>query len=122
MMRVRVLMLAAGLVTAPPDAQAADLVVSWDEGYYIEEREAIKETVAAFEQETGKQVELVFHSEREHPKAVAVAWEGGQPPDLAFGLLFSASIGQWPSMIGSSTFRTPSAPFRTFLTPIRLPG
>jgi multiple sugar transport system substrate-binding protein len=94
-MRVRVLVLAAALAMAPPGAQAADLVVWWDEGYYPEEREAVEETVAAFEQETGKQVELVFHPESEHPEAIAAALEAGQPPDFAFGLLFSGYVGQW---------------------------
>ena len=65
--------------------EAADLVVWWDEGYYAEEHEAVEEIVAAFEQETGKKVELVFYPESEHPEAIAAALEAGQPPDFAFG-------------------------------------
>jgi multiple sugar transport system substrate-binding protein len=94
-MRVRNLGLAAALAMAPLGATAADLVVWWDEGYYPKEQEAIRETIAAFEQETGKQVELVLHSESEHPKELAAALEAGQPPDFAFGLFFSGYIGQW---------------------------
>ena len=52
---------AAALLLAPLGAQAADLVVWWDEGYYAQEDEAVAEIIAAFEQETGKQVELVFY-------------------------------------------------------------
>ena len=87
-MRSRTAVLAAMLAMAPLGAQAADLVVWWDEGYYAQEHEAVEEIVAAFEQDTGKQVELVFHSESEHPKAIVAALEAGQPPDFAFGLLF----------------------------------
>jgi multiple sugar transport system substrate-binding protein len=94
-MRSRACFLAAALMVAPLGARAADLVVWWDEGYYPEEHEAVEEIVAAFEQETGKQVELIFHPESEHLEAIATALEAGQPPDFAFGLMFSASIGQW---------------------------
>ena len=89
-MRIRALVLAAAFAMAPLGAQAADLVVWWDKGYYAQEDEAVKETVAAFEQETGKQVELVFHPEEEHPEAIEAALEAGQPPDFAFGLLSAA--------------------------------
>jgi multiple sugar transport system substrate-binding protein len=94
-MRGRVVVLAAAIVIAPLRANAADLVVWWDEGYYPEEHDAVEEIVAAFEHETGKQVELVFHAESEHPVAIATALEAGQPPDFAFGLMFSTTIGQW---------------------------
>jgi ABC-type glycerol-3-phosphate transport system substrate-binding protein len=57
-MRVRAVVLAAALVLAPPGARAADLVVWWPEGFYAQEDRALKELVAAFEQKTGKQVEL----------------------------------------------------------------
>jgi multiple sugar transport system substrate-binding protein len=94
-MRSRAVILAAAIVMAPLGARAADLVVWWDEGYYPEEHGAVEEIVAAFEQETGKQVELVFHKESEHAVAVAAALEAGQPPDFAFGLLFSDHVAQW---------------------------
>jgi multiple sugar transport system substrate-binding protein len=67
----------------------------WDEGYYAEEHAAVEEIVAAFEQESGKKVELVFYPESEHPEAIAAALGAGQAPDFAFGLLFSGYIGQW---------------------------
>ena len=40
----------------------------WEEGYYAQEDEAVREIIAAFEQETGKQVELVFYSQDELPE------------------------------------------------------
>ena len=76
-MRIRAVALAAMVAIAPLGAQAADLVVWWDEGYYAEEDEAVREIVAAFEQETGKQVELVFHPEEELPEASS--WRRSRP-------------------------------------------
>ena len=50
---------------APLGARAADLVVWWEKGFYPQEDEAVREIIAAFEQESGKQVELVLLSEEE---------------------------------------------------------
>jgi multiple sugar transport system substrate-binding protein len=94
-MRRQAIVLAAALAMAPLGAQAADLVVWWDQGYYAEEDEAVREVIAAFEQETGKQVELVFHPEGEHPEAIVAALEAGQPPDFAFGLRVGNHITEW---------------------------
>jgi ABC-type glycerol-3-phosphate transport system substrate-binding protein len=94
-MRVRAILLAAALALVPLGATAADLVVWWDEGYYAEEHEAVEKIVAAFEQKTGTQFELVFHAESEHPKVISEALEAGQPPDFAFGFLLNNSVGQW---------------------------
>ena len=58
-------LLAAALVLAPLGARAADLVVWWEKGFYAQEDEAVREIIAAFEQETGKQVELVLPSQDE---------------------------------------------------------
>ena len=52
------------LVMAPLGAKAADLVVWWEKGFYAQEDEAVREIIAAFEQESGKQVELVFYPSR----------------------------------------------------------
>ena len=60
-MRSRDFILATLLILAPLGARAADLVVWWEKGYYAQEDEAVREIIAAFEQESGKQVELVFH-------------------------------------------------------------
>ena len=84
-MRARAVVLAAAIVLAPLGAQAADLVVWWEEGFYAQEDEAVAEIVAAFEQETGKQVELAFHRRTELPAKIEAALEAGQPPDFAFG-------------------------------------
>ena len=68
------------LAIAPLGARAADLVVWWDEGYYAQEDAALREVVAAFEQETGKQVELVFYPMEELPDQIAAALEAGRRP------------------------------------------
>jgi ABC-type glycerol-3-phosphate transport system substrate-binding protein len=72
---------------APLDAQAADLVVWWEKGFYPQEDEAVREIVAAFEQKTGSQVDLVLLDEEELPKTFAVALAASEPPDFGFGTL-----------------------------------
>ncbi len=73
------------LVMAPLGAQAADLVVWWEEGFNPEEDAAVREIIAAFEQETGKQVELEQPSQNDIEAKVVAAVAAGQPPDFLFG-------------------------------------
>jgi multiple sugar transport system substrate-binding protein len=94
-MRNRACFLAAALMVAPLGAKGADLVVWWDEGYYAQEDEALREIIAAFEQETGSQVELTFHPSDEHPDKITAALAAGRPPDFAFGALFDDFISEW---------------------------
>jgi multiple sugar transport system substrate-binding protein len=94
-LRSELLILAAMLVMAPLSVKAADLVVWWDEGYYAEEDEAVREIIAAFEQQTGKQVELVFRRMEELADRIPAALEVGQPPDFAFGFWLDTSAPQW---------------------------
>jgi multiple sugar transport system substrate-binding protein len=91
----RILILALVLVTAPVGARAADLVVWWEKGYYDQEDEAVREIVAAFEQETGKQVDLVFQQQNELPQKISAALDAGHPPDFVFGLWIVENIGEW---------------------------
>ena len=93
-MRSRGVVLALAIIAAPLGAQAADLVVWWDEGYYPEENEAVRETIAAFEHDTGKQVELVFHPMEELPDQIWAALEAGHPPDFAFGFWLDGDAEQ----------------------------
>ena len=86
---------AAMLAMAPLGAKGADLVVWWEQGFYPEEDKAVRETIAAFEQKTGKHVELVFHPQADLPEKVQAAIEAGQPPDFLFGLLIDANIDPW---------------------------
>jgi multiple sugar transport system substrate-binding protein len=87
-MRARAVVLAAALVLAPLSAWGADLVVWWEKGFYAQEDEAVAEIVAAFEQETGKQVDLVQYSSDQSDKALA-DMETGHPPDFFFLPLFT---------------------------------
>ena len=64
-------------------------------GLPAEEDEAVEEIVAAFEQETGKRVELVFHPGDELPEMIDAALEAGDLPDLAFGFWLGYHIGPW---------------------------
>ncbi|HSA81700.1 MAG TPA: ABC transporter substrate-binding protein [Geminicoccaceae bacterium] len=94
-MRKYAMILVTALIAAPLGAQGADLVMWWDEGWYAEEAEAAAEVVDAFEQETGKQVELVLYPEQEHASAIVAALERGRPPDFAFGIGLAAYVAEW---------------------------
>ena len=116
MQRLLPILLAATLVMAPLGAQAADLVVWWEKGYYAQEDDAVREIVAAFEQESGKQVELVFQQQEEFPQKIMAALEAGAPPDFAFGIAAvpvplrsgRSKIGWWISRTLLATFRISS--------------
>jgi multiple sugar transport system substrate-binding protein len=94
-MRIGGLVLAVAIAMAPLGAKGADLVVWWDKGYYGQEDEALKEIIAAFEQETGKQVELVLQPYDDLATKIDAAIEAGQPPDFAYGGFVSDYIAQW---------------------------
>ena len=91
-MRARAVVLAVALVLAPLGAKAADLVVWWDKGFYPQEDAAVREIIAAFEQKTGKQVELVQPAQDEMFQKAQAALEAGQPPDFLFGT--DATLGR----------------------------
>jgi multiple sugar transport system substrate-binding protein len=82
------LMISVGLalILAPLGAQGADLVLWWNKAAYSKEDEALHDTVAAFEQKTGKQVEIALYPDDELVDKIAKALEAGDPPDFAFGI------------------------------------
>ena len=87
---------AAALVMAPLGAQAADLVVWWEKGFYPQEDEAVAEIIAAFEQESGKQVELVQHAPgRDGRPGSRAALEAGQAARFLVHHLGDAGAAQW---------------------------
>jgi multiple sugar transport system substrate-binding protein len=95
MQRLVTVLFAAALIMAALGAQAADLVVWWEQGFYPQEDEAVREIVAAFEQETGKEVELVLLPQVEiHDKAEA-AFKAGQSPDFVWGTLSQNWVPVW---------------------------
>jgi multiple sugar transport system substrate-binding protein len=94
-MRTRAVVLAIAIVLAPLGARAADLVVWWQQGSYEQEDAAIREIVAAFEQKTGKQVELAQPSVTDIEAKVLAAVSAGQPPDFLFGTETDYSYGKW---------------------------
>ena len=61
-------------------------MVWWEKGYYPQEDEAVREIIAAFEQGSGKQVELVFQEQDALPDEIEEALQIGRPPDFIFGL------------------------------------
>jgi multiple sugar transport system substrate-binding protein len=94
-MQVRVAILAIALVLAPLSARAADLVIWWEEGFYAEADQAVRETVAAFEQKTGKKVELVSPTQEELQTKILSAVAAGQPPDFLYGIPIGDYYARW---------------------------
>jgi multiple sugar transport system substrate-binding protein len=94
-MRRYAFIVAALFITAPVGADAADLVVSWHKGYDAQEDTALREIVAAFEEETGKQVEVTLLPLAEQPPHIEAALDAGHPPDVAFGFWLLRYIPRW---------------------------
>jgi multiple sugar transport system substrate-binding protein len=80
---------------APSAVLAADLVVSWQQAHHAQEDKAIEEVIAAFEDSSGKQVELSIVPMAEQPAKIEDALEAGRPPDFAFGFWLSTYIPRW---------------------------
>ena len=97
MQRLVPALVASALLLAPHGARAADLVVWWEKGFYPQEDAAVREIIAAFEQETGKQVELVRNGRDldQQTAAVQAAIDAGRPPDFLFGQVASNQIPRW---------------------------
>jgi multiple sugar transport system substrate-binding protein len=94
-MRKQVIVIAAALILAPLGCQAADLVVWWEEGFTPEEDAAVREIIAAFEQDTGKQVELDLLSRNDINAKAPVAVIDGKLPNIPFGAAPDLSYGEW---------------------------
>jgi multiple sugar transport system substrate-binding protein len=95
MQRLVPVLLSVVLVLWPLGAQAADLVVWWDKGFYPQEDAAVREIIAAFEQKTGRQVELVQVAQIEMFQKAQAALEAGQAPDFLFGTSGERWVAQW---------------------------
>jgi multiple sugar transport system substrate-binding protein len=87
--------LTALLSVAPLGARGADLVVWWEKGFSPREDQAVREIVAAFEQETGKQVELVQPTGGELFEKAQAALRAGQPPDFLWGTSSESWAPRW---------------------------
>jgi multiple sugar transport system substrate-binding protein len=95
LMRRLLAAIVVSLFLAPLGAQSADLVVWWEKGFYPQEDQALRETMAAFEQGSGNRVELVFYSGDELIDRIAAGLEGGQLPDFAFGININRYMSKW---------------------------
>ena len=71
---------------APLAARAADLVLWWEQAATAEEHNAVAEVIAAFEQNTGKQVAVIFFGSDRAAAKLDAEIEAGRPPDFAFGI------------------------------------
>ena len=91
-MRRYAFIVAALFSMAPLCARAADLVVWWEQGYNPEEDAAVREIVATFEQDTGKQVELV---RRRTTTWSPRAWPPSRPGSPRFSVRSDLGIRPW---------------------------
>jgi multiple sugar transport system substrate-binding protein len=94
-MRIGAFVLTVAFVLTPLGAQAADLVVWWEQGYNPEEDAAAREIITAFEHKTGKSVELVQPAQDDVPAKTAAALAAGRPPDFLFGTSMDYYYAQW---------------------------
>jgi multiple sugar transport system substrate-binding protein len=83
------------LLGVPLPALAADLRIVWEEGFYPEEDKAIEAVVTAYEQESGKDVELTFYAQEDVMDKTLAALAAGDPPDLALILGVGSYLPQW---------------------------
>lgn len=67
-----------------PAATPASLRIFWNQGFYPEEDLALKEFIAAWEAESGIDVELSLYSSDDILNQAVVALENGNPPDILF--------------------------------------
>ncbi len=94
MQRLVPVLVASVLLLAPPAARSADLVVWWEKGFYPQEDAAVREIIAAFEQKTGKHVELVQPAQDEVFDNAQAALDAGRPPDFLFGY-YNTRLARW---------------------------
>ena len=71
--------------TAIEDSETPEtLQIFWNQGFYPEEDLALQEFIAAWEAESGIDVELSFYSSDDILNQAVVALENGSPPDILF--------------------------------------
>jgi multiple sugar transport system substrate-binding protein len=83
------------VILVPFGARAADLVIWWDKPFYAQEDDALREVITAFEQRSGKRVELDHLELTEFEEKLPAAIEAGRPPDLAWGVAIDGHIPEW---------------------------
>jgi multiple sugar transport system substrate-binding protein len=94
-MQIRAILLAVMLMMVPLSAGAADLVVWWQTDFFPQEDKPVAEVIAAFEQKTGKRVELVQPTQTDIIEKAQAALEAGRPPDFLFGATVSRLAARW---------------------------
>ena len=71
--------------TGAPTVQDNTIDVWWSEGYYPEETQAIRQSVQAWQEKTGSDVNLTFFSEKDLVQQVENAVQSGELPDVIYG-------------------------------------
>ncbi len=68
------------------------LEIWWNEGYYPEETETVRQAVADWSAETGIETSLVFYSEKDLIQSSESAIAAGTPPDILYGQTLEPSL------------------------------
>ena len=67
-----------------PSKQDDALTIWWNRSYYLQEDEALEEVIAAWQSQTGKQIDFSFVSQDDILKDTINALKAGNPPDIVF--------------------------------------
>ncbi len=75
----------AGLgALAQPAAAGQTITAWWNQGYYPAEDQALRDTVAAWEKQTGNKVDLTFYNGSDLPAKIISAMTTGDVPDICY--------------------------------------
>ena len=69
------------------------LTIWWTRSYYAQEDEAIEEVIAAWQRQTGKQIDFSFINNDDILKDTVNALKTGNPPDIMFAIRTDDSLG-----------------------------
>lgn len=83
--------------TSPPSVKTDDKFrIWWNEGYFPEETEAIRQLVAAWEKQSGLKAELTIYSEKDLARETNNAIDSGNLPDVLYS--YSADFTLFPRL------------------------
>lgn len=78
--------------SSAPTAKASGFRVWWQQGFYPEETEAIRQMVADWEKKSGMKADLTFYSDKDIVRETNNALKAGTPPDLLFNPMIDLTL------------------------------
>ncbi|MGK7925273.1 MAG: ABC transporter substrate-binding protein [Spirulina sp.] len=79
--------------TTKASQQENTLTIWWTRSFYVQENEALKAVIAAWQNKTGKKVNLFFFPEDDILKNTENVLKAGNPPDIVFANRTDATLG-----------------------------